>query len=230
MDWPSCRARWLTDGQKAWLRDNAARRAAAQVPNDWSVLRRPVVVLGGLLWFCLLSGSYGMMFWLPQVMQSLSDLGPFEIGLAGALPFAGLAIGMYYNATHSDRSGERCWHIAAPSVLAALALVAAWQLGAGPGALLALFVAGLGLGGAQGAFWALPTTFLTPATMAVAVVAINIVGSAGGLVMPQAMGLARQATGGYALATGLVVGVLLAAAVLVAAIRYVYRKDFAAPR
>jgi MFS transporter, ACS family, tartrate transporter len=221
-------ARWLDDAQKQWLQANAARRAGQQATNDWTVLRRPVVLLGGLLWFCLLSGAYGMIFWLPQVMQSLSDLTTLQTGFAGALPFLGLALGMYFNANHSDRTGERCWHIAAPALLAAVALLVAWQVGPGPAALLALFVTGLGLGGAQGAFWALPTTVLTPATMAVAVVGINIFGSAGGLVMPQLMGVARQATGGFALPTLLVVAVLVAAAVLVGAIRWVYRREFAA--
>jgi hypothetical protein len=50
------------------------------------------------------------------------------------------------------------------------------------------------------------------------VVTINIAGSAGGLVMPHAMGWARESSGSFALATLLVTGVLLAAALLVPAI------------
>ena len=98
------------------------------------------------------------------------------MGIVGALPWLGVAIGMYANAAHSDRSGERFWHIALPSLLAAAALLLAWQTGPGAVCMVALFVAGLGLGGAQGAFWALPTQLLSPAAFGVAVVAINIAG------------------------------------------------------
>ena len=221
-------ANWLNRDEKDWLAQNAARRATSTRENDWSVLRQPLIAMSGLLWFCLLSGSYGVIFWLPQVIQSLTSLTPMQIGLVGALPWVGVAIGMYGNATHSDRSGERFWHIALPAMVAALALLIAWQAGPGGIAVLALFVAGLGLGSAQGAFWALPTQLLSPAAMGVAVVAINIAGSAGGLVMPHLMGLAREHSGGFTAPTWLVVAMLAGAAVLVAAIRYRYRREFAA--
>ena len=134
-------ARWLHPDEKDWLARNAARRASTTRENDWSVLRQPLIAMSGLLWFCLLSGSYGVIFWLPQVIQSLTGLSPMQIGLVGALPWIGVAIGMYFNATHSDRSGERFWHIALPSIVAALALLIAWQAGPGALAVLALFVA-----------------------------------------------------------------------------------------
>jgi MFS family permease len=221
-------AGFLSQDEKLWLQDNAARRANAPRVNDWSILRRPIVPLAGLLWFCLLCGSYGVIFWLPQVIESLTEFGPFTVGMFGALPWVGVAFGMYFNARHSDRTGERYWHVAAPALLAALALLAAWQMGPGPGAAVLLLIAGLGLGSAQGGFWAIPTQLLTPAAFSVAVVGINILGSAGGLVMPQLMGIARESSGGFAAPTLLVVGVLLAATLLVAAIRWLYRREVAA--
>jgi ACS family tartrate transporter-like MFS transporter len=221
-------ARFLTDDQRHWLMGNAARRADGPKANDWSVLRRPLVLLAGLLWFCLLCGSYGVIFWLPQVIGSLTGLGPLAIGIVGSLPWVGVAVGMYLNARHSDRTGERYWHVAIPALCAAGLLLTAWQLGPGPAALVALLLAGLGLGSAQGGFWAIPTQLLKPAEFSVAVVGINILGSAGGLVMPQLMGLAREHSGGFALPTLLVVAVLAAATVLVGAIRWGYRRDIAA--
>jgi predicted MFS family arabinose efflux permease len=220
-------ARWLSSEEQRWLAANAARRADTP-RNDWSVLRQPLVWLSGLLWFCLLSSSYGLIFWLPQVIQSLTGLSPLAIGFVAALPWVGVAIGMYVNAAHSDRSGERFWHVALPALLAALALIAAWQMGAGALAMVALLVMGLGLGGSQGAFWALPTQLLSATSFGVAVVTINIAGSAGGLVMPHVMGMARQYSGGYSLPTTLIVAVLLVAAALVAAIRHRYRRELAA--
>ena len=223
-------ARWLTEAERDWLLRNAARPAIARAPNDWAALGSPLVILSGLLWFCLLCGSYGLIFWLPQVLHSLTGLPPLEIGLIGALPWVGVTVGMYANAAHSDRTGERFWHIAAPALLAAVALLAAWQAGAGALGLLALLVAGLGLGAAQGAFWALPTQLLTPAALGVSVVAINIAGSSGGFVMPQMMGVLRERSGGFAAPTALVIGVLGAGAMLVAVLRGYYRAEWAALR
>jgi ACS family tartrate transporter-like MFS transporter len=212
------RARWLTPAQRSWLGEHAARRASVQERNDWRVLRDPLVLLAGLLWFCLLSGSYGVIFWLPQVLAALTAHDALGIGFIGALPWVGVALGMYLNAMHSDRSGERVWHVAGPALLAAAALSMAWMAGAGAVALVALVVAGLGLGAAQGAFWALPTSGLAPRTFPLAVVAINVAGSAGGLVMPQAMGIAREYSGGFTIPTLMVIVVLAAAAALVGAI------------
>jgi ACS family tartrate transporter-like MFS transporter len=221
-------ARFLAEDQRQWLMANAARRADAPRHNDWSVLRRPIVPLAGLLWFCLLCGSYGVIFWLPQVIGALTGLGPLAIGVVGCLPWVGVASGMYWNARHSDRTGERYWHVAVPALCAALLLFVAWQLGAVPITMAVLLLAGFGLGSAQGGFWAIPTQLLAPAGFSVAVVGINILGSAGGFVMPQLMGIARERSGGFALPTLLVIGVLLAAVALVGAIRWIYRSELAA--
>jgi MFS family permease len=221
-------AKFLASGERDWLRANAAQRADRPRHNDWSVLASPLVVMAGLLWFCLLCGSYGVIFWLPQVIQSLTGFSPGIIGLIGALPWVGVALGMYFNARHSDRTGERYLHVAVPAFVAALALLLAWRSGPGLAALVLLLIAGLGLGSAQGGFWAIPTQLLAPAAFSVAVVAINILGSAGGLVMPQLMGVARERSGGFAAPTLLVIGVLLIAVLLVAAIRVFYRREIAA--
>jgi predicted MFS family arabinose efflux permease len=215
-------ARWLSAGERDWLERNAAHSAKAKRENDWGVLRHPLVWAAALLWFCLLCGAYGIMFWLPQMIASMTGLTPVQVGLVNALPWAGLGLGVYFNAAHSDRTGERFWHVGLPAAVTALAIVAAWTLGPGVAGLAALFVAGCALGAAQGAFWALPTTLLNGAALAVAVVAINIAGSSGGLVMPHLVGIAREATGSFTGPTFLVAGVLALAAALVALIRMLF--------
>lgn len=215
-------AKWLTTEEKAWLAANAGHKLGEKSSNDWSVLTHPLVWLSALLWFLLLSGSYGVMFWLPQILKSMTDLGPVEIGFVNTLPWIGLAIGIYYNSKHSDRTGERFWHVAIPSFVAAAALVAAPALGASFAALVALFILGLAIGGAQGAFWSVPTMLLAPSTLAVGAVAINIAGSSGGLVMPQAVGIVRELSGGFFGPTLLAAATLLAAGLLALVIRAIY--------
>jgi len=212
-------ASWLSSPERAWLEQHAALRAVDRVHNDWRVLREPMVWAAALLWFGLLSGAYGIMFWLPQMIRQLSGLSNFQIGLVNALPWAGAALGTYYNSQHSDRTGERFWHIGAPAALAGVAILSAWALSGGVPGLAALFMAGLALGAAQGAFWALPTALLGPATLAVAAVAINICGSSGGLVMPHLVGYVRERSGSFAGPTLLIALMLFLSAALVALIR-----------
>lgn len=214
-------ARWLTEDERSWLESNASHRVRANVANDWTVLRSPLVCVAALLWFGLLAGAYGIMFWLPQVIKQLTGVSTLEVGWVNALPWVGAMLGMYLNSAHSDRTGERFWHIAVPAAVAAAGIVGAWAAGDGVTALIALLIAGGGLGAAQGAFWALPTRMLTQRTLPVAAVAINIVGSSGGIVMPHLVGYILERSGGFAAPTLLIAGVLLASAVLVLLIRIV---------
>lgn len=212
-------ARWLTPAEKDWLERNAANRENARERNDWTILLQPIVWTSALLWFCLLAGAYGIMFWLPQMVKQMTTLTPFQIGLVNALPWLGAALGTYFNSAHSDRTGERFWHVGLPAALTALFILAGGGAGAGPLGLGLLFLAGLGLGSAQGAFWALPTSLFTPATFAVGAVAINIAGSSGGLIVPHVIGIVRENSGGFAGPTLLIAGLLVAAALLVLMIR-----------
>lgn len=219
------RAKWLDDGEKAWLAANAANRQETARKNDWRVLARPLVWASALLWFCLLAGSYGIIFWLPQMVKAMTSLTPFEIGLVNALPWAANAFGIYFGATSSDRTGERFWHIAIPAVVMAVAITTAAAAGASLAGLAALLVAGLSLGAAQGAFWALPTRMFTPATFAVGAVAINITGSSAGLVVPWLVGNVREASGGFWAPTLMLAGFLLLGALIVVALRAVTPRD-----
>jgi ACS family tartrate transporter-like MFS transporter len=216
-------ARWLTQPEREWLLANAAlSQRGGKVRNDWRILKRPMVWAAALLWFALLSGAYGIMFWLPQMIKQLSGLSPVQIGVVNALPWIGAMLGTYFNSRHSDRTGERFWHVGVPAVVAAFAICAAWIAGAGPVGLAALFIAGAGLGSAQGAFWAIPASLLSRETFAVAAVAINIAGSSGGLIIPHLVGYVLEHTGSFVGPTALIAGLLLMAAVLVVSIKLMF--------
>lgn len=214
-------ARWISLAECEALAARATTRTVKAQRNDWSILTHPAVWMASLLWFCLLCGSYGIMFWLPQTVQQMAGLSGFETGLVSALPWIGAFGAIYLNARHSDRTGERFWHVGLPALIAAAAITGAGMAGPGPLALVLLFVAGVGLGGAQGAFWAIPTTVFTPATMAVGVVAVNILGSAGGLVMPPLIGLVKDATPNLMAPTMMISAVLIAGGLLALAMRRV---------
>ncbi len=211
--------RWLSEEEKSWLQRNAANRERPGQRNDWRILREPMIWASALLWFCLLSGAYGIMFWLPQMIRQMSGLTPLQIGFVNALPWLGAMLGTYFNSKHSDKTAERYLHISVPAVLAALAILSALLLGAGIPGLIMLFLAGLGLGAAQGAFWALPTSALEPATFAVAAVAINMARKFRRSHHPSLGRIRPRTNRSFAAPTLLIAGILLIAAVLVSFIR-----------
>ncbi len=213
-------AGWLGDEEKQWLISNSAHGAHDKAPkNDWGALKEPRVWLSALLWFCLLSGAYGIMFWLPQLVSQLTALSEIQIGFVNALPWIGVGLGIYFNSKHSDKTQERILHVAVPAVVTGLAIIFASLAGSGILGLVALFVAGLGLGACQGAFWAVPTTVLNAGTIAVGVVVINILGSSGGIIIPHLIGWIRENTGSFVLPTYLIASILFAAAIIVGILR-----------
>ena len=198
-------APWLDATEQAWLRQQitqdddvaAAEAVRAGQPAGASPLRNPRLWAAAAVWFVLIAAAYGILFWLPQVARQLAVRSPFEIGLVSALPWAGIGLGMFFNARHADRSQERFWHVLLPLLLCGAALSAATLPSSSVLALMLLFVAGLGLGGAQGVFWAIPTGFLARDDARQGITAINFVGNLGGLFGPWAIGVVRQSTGSF---------------------------------
>lgn len=206
------KAKWLEPAQRRWLTEHiAAEHAEAHARHGIgtrAALLHPTVWLLGLIIFACQCGSYGLTLWIPQIVRGLSGLGDLLVGVISAIPYTAAAIGMIAIGASSDRSGERFLHVAVPSAIAALGFIAsAWLKSPIPG-MIALTVAAVGDLGTRGPFWALPTRFLTGTAAAGGIALINTLGSLGGFVGPYAVGLIRNATGGF---TG---GMLFLAALL----------------
>jgi ACS family tartrate transporter-like MFS transporter len=196
VDGPS-QARWLTGGEREWIeRTMEAEHRATPAPEASplsTALGDVRCWLAAIVWCTTLIGSNGFMFWLPQVVKDVSsELSPFAIGIVSAIPWLGLGLGMWFNSKHSDKTGERYWHVGLPLGVGAIALLAAASIPPGPLALLLLFVSGYGLGGAQGVFWSIPTSFLHRSAAAAGITLINLVGNIGSLTGPVAIGWIRD--------------------------------------
>lgn len=216
-------ARWLTPQQTRWLRDELERerreRPASEPRSLPELLRAPQLWAAAAVWFGLMSGAYGIIYWLPQVIKQLSGLRDMEVSLLSALPWIGLGAGMLGNAWHSDLTQERHWHVALACLMAALGLWASTALELGWPALACLTVGAFGLGAAQGAFWALPTSFLDRSVAALGLTFITVLGSTGGLVAPMLIGVLRARTGSFSVAVALLGSLLCMSALCVAGIR-----------
>lgn len=199
-DTPS-HARWLDERERKWLAANVQGAKKPVTPEDrserWAALKSPIGWTCAGIWFCILASNYGVMFWLPQIVEGMAGLTPRETGLVVALPWAGSAIGLYFNARHSDRTQERFFHIGVPAIAGGFGLISAYLLGPGLAGLAALIVGGACTGCTVAAFWAIPTKLLKPGSLAMGIVMINIVGSFAGATVPPLMGYLRETSGSY---------------------------------
>jgi ACS family tartrate transporter-like MFS transporter len=213
-------AAWLTDEEKTALTGALAREAKETEAVGYADLRtaltRPRVLALGGLYFLMVTGLYGIGFWMPQVISGFG-LDSLAVGFLTAIPYLFAAVAMVVWGRHSDRTDERRWHIALPLFLAAAAF--AWSAYSGPlvPTMMALTLATLGFYAAFGPFWALPTALLTGAGAAAGIALVNSMGNAAGFAGPYIVGVLKEATGSFSaallfLAAALALGGLMALA------------------
>ncbi|MES2257127.1 MAG: MFS transporter [Pseudomonadota bacterium] len=211
-------ASWLSAQEKQWLKDKIAdddRDAAATgLASTGAAFRSPRLWACAGVWFVMIAGAYGILFWLPQVVKQIANRSVLETSIISALPWLGIGLGMFFNARHSDRTQERFWHVMLPMILCSACLALATLSSNKLLSLALLFIGGVGLGGAQGVFWAIPTSFLGKEAAGQGITAINFFGNLGGLFGPYAIGLIREVTGSfvapvYAMALMVLLGAML---------------------
>jgi len=198
-DWPA-QARWLPDGEKAWITTELQREKDAKAKRHrsysvWEALRhRDVLLLTGC-YFCAMTGSYGIAFWLPTILKRLSGKSDLKVTLLAALPYVAAFVTQQVNGWHSDRTQERRWHAAIPVFACGVALAIAVAYRANLVMSVALFVvAGGAFYGFQPVFWAVPTRFLSESAAAASIGLINAVGNLGGFVGPMVIGYLANRT------------------------------------
>jgi len=205
-------ARWLDQDERDWLAANVEGARKAEPGKSgarWQALSSPMGWICALIWYCILASNYGIMFWLPQVVKGMSGLSATQTGLVVALPWAASAVGLVINARHSDRTGERFFHVALPALAGGILLLSAYALGAGLPGLAALVLGGACTGCTVAAFWAIPIRMLKPEGLAMGIVMINMVGSLAGATVPPLMGAMRQLSGSFLPPTLLLLGIAL---------------------
>ena len=122
-DWPE-QAAWLSEEEKSWIitelkQEKAAKKKSYRI---WEALRHRDVILLTLCYFCAMTGSYGIAFWLPTILKRLSGQSDLKVTLMAALPYIAAFVTQQINGWHSDRKRERQWHAAVPVFVCGLAL------------------------------------------------------------------------------------------------------------
>ncbi len=214
-------ATWLNDGERAalvaCLRDDQA--ATSHETSTWAALSNRRTWRLALVYLSIPVTLYGFGFFLPLMLKTASGASDFTVGLLSAIPYAAGAVAMVVVGHHSDRTGERRWHIAIPALVCAVALVLT-TAGSGIGwSVATLSLAMLGLASMFGPFWALATSTMGGVGAAASIALINSVGNTGGFVGPYLLGAINDATHSYAIGLIAIAVLLAAGAMLVLFVR-----------
>ena len=158
------------------------------------------------------------MFWLPTILKSVGHLATTQIGLLFSLPFICAFLGMYVIAPHSDRTGERKFHMVGAMLLSFIFLGASAYV---PPVLAFIFVciASFNIWGMQPIFWTLPPAYLGGASAAAGIALVNSFGGIGGFAGPSVVGWIKDLTGKFSLAVVAMALSFLITACLIAALQ-----------
>jgi ACS family tartrate transporter-like MFS transporter len=191
-------ARWLSPDEQAAIQgrldEEAARLSSVQQHRLADVFRSGRVWLLCLIYFLLNIGSYGYELWLPSIIKSFSGVGDVVVGFINAVPYFIAMVVMFVIGRHSDRTGERRWHVACAAFASAAGFALSAYFATPILALAALAMAFAGLKSTIGPFWALATAFLSGTAAAGGIALINSVGNLGGFVGPYVVGLIKDRT------------------------------------
>jgi ACS family tartrate transporter-like MFS transporter len=215
-DWPR-EAAWLAPEQRQWIEQKLQeeRPARNQKLTAWEALRSGPVVLLACVAFFQYFVFYTFAFWLPTMLKRQSGFSDVRVGLLGTVPYVATLIAMLINGWHSDKTGERRWHSAAPLFIAAMALLGLIVLPASMRVSVALFTV---LGSSEAflpVFWAMPTEILSESAAAAGVGMVNAVGSVAGFAGPFAFGYLNSRTGSFSYGLALMMACAIASGLLV---------------
>ena len=215
-------AAWLTSEQQMSLeRTIAVEQAEAPVSHhaSWSAAFTNVRVwMLAFFWLLQAFGTIGITLFMPLIVKNLSGGSNLTVSLLSAVPFLAACVFMFVNGRHSDRTGERAFHLGLPLALAGACLLAATYAG---NAYLSYFLLILSVAlnwAVIPIFWAVTTEFVSGIAAAVSIALINALANVAGLVLPPAIGWIKDSTGTYDVALTLVATALIAGGVLGVAI------------
>lgn len=216
-------AKWLSPAEKVWVQSRLDEEALQS--KGKAHFRLSDAFKSGRIWllcfiyFLLTVGIYGYEMWLPSILKELSGLSYSLVGMINAIPYLMAIVVMLLVGYHSDKTGERRWHVAITAFSAALGFgLSAW-LQNPYFAMVALMLALIGLKSAMAPFWALSTTFLSGTAAAGGIALINSVGNLGGFVGPTLVGVVYDKTNSMSISLWILGGALLLMGILILFIR-----------
>lgn len=210
-------AKWLNEQEKQYLNEKIILEKKSQTEHVslFSLLKDKRVIHMALICYCTVSSLSGLSFWLPSVIKSTGVSSVLHIGLLTAIPYIFAVISMILVCGHSDKTGERRWHMIIPFLVGGVGLTLSTFFGHNPTLAIAMLsVAAAGTMVCSPLFWSLPTAFLNGRSAAAGIAGINSFAGLAAFFSPFIIGWIKQITGStdigmYFLASFTVIGAVL---------------------
>jgi ACS family tartrate transporter-like MFS transporter len=212
------KATWLTPAERDWLEGVLlSERKKSEDVRKYTLLQGLLnsrVLLLCLLFFFICAGLYGSVFWIPQLVKTFVKSDTW-VGAVTSIPYFIAAVAMCLWSRHSDKSGERIWHLIACTGVGAIGfLITGFYLNEPIVAVIGLSLACMGIYSTYPVFWTLPTSILTGRSLAAAIAWITGCAASSGIVAPAAVGWSKDVTGNFRLAMLGLAGAMILAGLL----------------
>ena len=197
-------AKWLTPAQKNIITEDLAKSVSVKKNGGehsyMDAIRDPKLYWLSGMGIAVLVSTGGVFFWLPTIIRKSGIDNVMTIGILSVIPFLIALIVQYLNARHSDRTGERRWHVAIPAFCAAIGWASLPSVqGNVPLSLLMLTLSTAGTLGLTGPFWTLPSSFLSGKAAAGGIALLSTFAGLGSVFSPMLVGWLSATTGSLAM-------------------------------
>jgi ACS family tartrate transporter-like MFS transporter len=220
-------ATWLSDEERRSLEQSLAREgqparkphgiaALKEIPK---LLRNPVVLISGAIYFALNFGLISLTTWMPTAIKSFGGLSNKEVGFVTMLAPLTAAVGMILWSRFSDLREERFVNTTCALLVGAAGWAIAGVAGNPVVVVIGFILAAIGVYATYAISFAIPQTYVAYENRPIAIATVGVIGNVGGVFVPMIVGALRTATGSFTSGFLLVAGVMTAAALITFAFR-----------
>lgn len=207
-------AKWLTQEEKDWLEGELeAERQVSKKVNKVSkleMLKESKIWKLSLLYFAAYTGIYGLSFWMPTIIKSLSASATtnLEIGWLAMIPSIVGIPAILFVGWNADRTNAYKNHLLVCFLISVLGFIGCGFSSNVFMMVLMLAITSAGLYGFTGCFFAYLTFFFTESTAPVGIAVVNSFAALGGFVGPMILGAVAFTTGMFIIAGLLIIGAI----------------------
>src|SRR5262249_15110073 len=218
-------ASWLSPEERTALTMLLAAEPRERVRSStWEAIKDARVLICGAIQFGFTLGSYGILFWLPQIIKA-SGVSNLMVSLRTAIPYLSATAAMIWWALLVDKSGKKINNLTLACGLGAAGLVISVLSGSLAVGLVGMTIGLIGITSARAIFWSIPTRFMTGLGAASGLAFINSLGVVGGYFGPELMGTVKDATGGYIAGLLVMAGILGMSTLLSASLKLLIKME-----
>lgn len=207
-------AKWLTKEEKDWLEGelDAERQLSSKINkvSKLDMLKDSKVWMLALLYFSMYTAIYGLSFWMPSIIKSLSATATsnLQIGWLAMIPSLVGIPAILFTGWSADRTNAHKTHLLGCFMIAVIGFIGCGFSDNVVMMVLMLTFASAGLYGFLGCFFAYMTFFFTESTAPLGIAFVNSFAALGGFVGPMILGMVAFTQGMFIIAALLLIGLV----------------------